>query len=128
MKRQAGMLTKLQRFLGQKYRVIFDIFELECRLERTNNLLKFHAVFYMLAEGPGGKLKETMGSELGSLFLLAVVFISLTMFYKRQFTAFIGFALFAMLVSVFVFQPELVETLGSDAFRWLFVEWFENLN
>jgi hypothetical protein len=28
--------------------------------------------------------------------------------------------LFAMLVSVFIFQPELVSSLGSDGFRWLF--------
>jgi hypothetical protein len=74
----------------------------------------------MFVEGPGKKLEETLGNEIGSLFFLAVIFISLTMFWKRAFTAFIGFALFAMLVSVFIFQPELVSTLGSDGFKWLF--------
>ncbi len=77
-------------------------------------------LIWMLAEGPGKKLQETLGGEIGSLFFLAVIFISLTLFWKRAFTAFLGFALFAMLVSVFIFQPELVQRLGSDGFRWLF--------
>lgn len=77
-------------------------------------------VFFALVEGPGKKLQETLGGEIGALFFLAVIFISLTLFWKRAFTAFIGFALFAMLVSVFIFQPELVSSLGSDGFRWLF--------
>ncbi|SEN55255.1 hypothetical protein [Lihuaxuella thermophila] len=77
-------------------------------------------MLWMLAEGPGKKLQETLGGEIGSLFFLAVIFISLTLFWKRAFTAFLGFALFAMLVSVFIFQPELVQRLGSDGFRWLF--------
>ncbi|WP_124726615.1 hypothetical protein [Staphylospora marina] len=73
-----------------------------------------------MAASPGQKLQEYLGSEIGSLFFLAVIFISLTMFWKRAFTAFIGFALFAMLVSVFIFQPELVSSLGADGFKWLF--------
>jgi hypothetical protein len=74
----------------------------------------------LLADTPGKKLQETLGGEIGSIFFLAVIFISLTLFWKRAFTAFIGFALFAMLVSVFIFQPEMVSSLGSDGFRWLF--------
>jgi hypothetical protein len=74
----------------------------------------------MFVAGPGKKLQEYLGNEIGSLFFLAVIFISLTLFWKRAFTAFIGFALFAMLVSVFIFQPQLVSTLGSDGFKWLF--------
>lgn len=74
----------------------------------------------MLADGPGKKLQESLGAEIGSLFFLAVIFISLTLFWKRAFTAFIGFALFAMLVSVFIFRPELVQSLGADGFTWLF--------
>ncbi|MBD1370834.1 hypothetical protein IC620_00470 [Hazenella sp. IB182357] len=75
---------------------------------------------WLLAEGPGKKLQETVGGEVGALFFLAVIIISLTLFWKRAFTAFIGFALFAMLVSVFIFQPQLISSLGSDAFKWLF--------
>ena len=78
--------------------------------------------------GPGQKLQETVGNEIGSLFLLAVTAISLWHFWQRNFTAFIGFALFALLVGVFIFSPEYVRQLGTDAFRWLFVGWFENLN
>lgn len=74
----------------------------------------------LLADGPGKKLQESVGSEIGALFFLAVIFISLTLFWKRAFTAFIGFALFAMLVSVFIFRPELIQALGTDGFTWLF--------
>jgi hypothetical protein len=74
----------------------------------------------MLAQGPGQKLQETVGGEIGSLFLLAVTFISVWLFWQRQFTKFIGFILFAMLVSILIFTPEWVKTLGTDAFYWLF--------
>lgn len=77
-------------------------------------------VTYLLAAGPGQKLQETVGTEVGSLFFLAVIVISLTLFWKRAFTAFLGFALFAMLVSVFIFQPQLIQALGTDGFKWLF--------
>lgn len=73
-----------------------------------------------LANGPGAKLQESVGEEIGSLFLLAVIGFSLMFFYKRQFTQFIGFILFAMLVSVFIFRPELIQSLGTDSFTWLF--------
>ncbi|MGA9175315.1 MAG: hypothetical protein WBZ33_15265 [Thermoactinomyces sp.] len=82
-------------------------------------MMKSYLLWLMVA-GPGEKLEKTLGGEIGSLFLLAVIFISLTLFWKRAFTAFIGFALFAMLVSVFIFQPQLISHLGSDGFRWLF--------
>lgn len=72
------------------------------------------------ALGPGEKLQQTVGSEIGSLFFLAIIVISLILFWKRAFTAFIGFALFAMLVSVFIFKPQLVQDLGTNGFRWLF--------
>jgi hypothetical protein len=74
----------------------------------------------LLSQGPGAKLQDSVGSEIGALFFLAVIFISLTLFWKRAFTAFIGFALFAMLVSVFIFRPELIQSLGTDGFTWLF--------
>lgn len=75
---------------------------------------------FLLAEGPGKKLQETVGSEIGSLFLLACMAISVWLFWQRQFANFIGFILFAMLVSVFIFTPSLVQTLGTDVFYWLF--------
>jgi hypothetical protein len=78
--------------------------------------------------GPGQKLQESVGHEIGSLFLLAVTAISLWHFWQRNFTAFIGFALFSLLVGVLIFSPEYVKELGTDAFRWLFVGWFEELN
>lgn len=86
------------------------------------------SMMLLTSVGPGEKLQESVGHEIGALFLLAVTAITLVMFWKRQFTAFIGFALFAMVIGVFIFQPELISQLGGDAFRWLFVDWVENLN
>ena len=54
------------------------------------------ALFWIWVSGPGKKLQESLGGEIGSLFFLIVIFVSLTLFWKRAFTAFIGFALFAM--------------------------------
>ena len=82
----------------------------------------------LLLTGPGSKLQEELGSEIGSLFLLAVTAISLWHFWQRNFTAFLGFALFALFVGVFIFSPEYLKELVIDAFQWLFVGWFENLN
>lgn len=77
-------------------------------------------LYWLAADGPGEKLKSTMGSEIGSIFLLIIIFVSVTLFWKRAFTAFLGFVLFAMLVSVFVFKPDLVQQLGQNGFKWLF--------
>lgn len=77
-------------------------------------------LLWSFAAGPGEKLKDSLGGEIGSLFFLAVIAISLVLFWKRAFTAFIGFALFAMLVSVFIFQPQLIQSLGTEGFKWLF--------
>ncbi len=82
----------------------------------------------LAAIGPGERLQESVGHEIGAIFLLIVTAISLWHFWQRNFTAFIGFAIFALAVSVLIFSPELVQKLGTDAFRWLFVDWIENLN
>jgi hypothetical protein len=80
----------------------------------------FANLFIWLVDSPAKKLEQALGSEIGSIFFLIVIFVSVTLFWKRAFTAFIGFALFAMLVSVFVFQPELIKSLGTNGFKWLF--------
>lgn len=75
---------------------------------------------YLNAETPAAKLLDGVGSEIGSLFLLACVGLSVWFFYQRAFTKFFGFLVFAMFVSVFVFKPEFVKTLGENGFSWLF--------
>ncbi len=77
-------------------------------------------LIWLAAEGPGKKLESTIGSEIGAIFLLIIIFVSVTLFWKRAFTAFLGFVLFAMLVSVFVFKPDLVQQMGQNGFKWLF--------
>jgi hypothetical protein len=77
-------------------------------------------LMWLAAEGPGKKLEATIGSEIGAIFLLIIIFVSVTLFWKRAFTAFLGFVLFAMLVSVFVFKPDLVQQMGQNGFQWLF--------
>lgn len=83
-------------------------------------LSHFVPLAIFLADSPAVKLEKTLGSEIGSIFLLIIIFVSVTLFWKRAFTAFIGFALFAMFVSVFVFKPDLVRSLGENGFQWLF--------
>lgn len=78
------------------------------------------AHFVWLVAGPAEKLQQAAGKEIGALFLLAIIVISLMLFWKRAFSAFIGFALFAMLVSVFIFKPEIISSMGSNGFKWLF--------
>lgn len=76
--------------------------------------------FLFLASGPGQKLQEAVSTEIKAIFFLMIIFVTVTLFWKRAFSAFIGFALFAMLVSVFIFNPQLVTSLGSNGFSWLF--------
>ena len=73
-----------------------------------------------LAMGPGQKLQQSVGTEIKAIFFLMIIIVTITLFWKRAFTAFLGFALFAMLVSVFIFNPQLVSSLGSNGFNWLF--------
>jgi hypothetical protein len=80
-----------------------------------------------LEAGPGEKLQQTLGGEIGSLFLLAVIVLSLKFFWERAFSKFIGFALFSMLVAVFIFKPELISNMGEKAFNWLITPWVNNL-
>ncbi|RAL27036.1 hypothetical protein [Thermoflavimicrobium daqui] len=84
----------------------------------------FHTLTIWLA-GPGEKLQQVASQEIGALFFLVVIVVSLTLFWKRAFTAFIGFVLFAMVVSVFVFQPQLIKSLGTDGFKWLFEDYLK---
>lgn len=75
---------------------------------------------YFIAVGPGQKLQNSISTEIKSIFFLMIIVVSITLFWKRAFTAFIGFALFAMLVSVFIFNPQLISQLGTNGFNWLF--------
>ncbi|MXQ55525.1 hypothetical protein [Shimazuella alba] len=79
-----------------------------------------NTLIWLAAQGPGKKLEESLGNEIGAIFMLIVIFVSVTLFWKRAFTAFLGFVLFAMLVSVFVFRPDFVTQLGENGFQWLF--------
>ncbi len=84
-----------------------------------------NSTLLMWMAGPGQKLQEAASKEVGALFFLVVIIVSLTLFWKRAFTAFIGFVLFAMVVSVFLFQPELIKSLGTDGFKWLFEDYLK---
>ncbi|PTM52184.1 hypothetical protein [Desmospora activa] len=79
----------------------------------------------VLAEGPGEKLYEGGQGEIGKVFLLVVVVIAVWLFSQRAFTKFIGFAVFVMAVSVFIFTPETITTLGEKGFGWLFGGWLD---
>ena len=75
-----------------------------------------------LANGPGwdpGKKAGTWLTEnLQALFIPAIVGFAILFLIKRQVVAFIGFLVFALIVSVFVFSPETVTTRGKEVGGW----------
>lgn len=77
----------------------------------------------VLAKGPGEKILEGGSKEIGALFLLGITVVAVYLFMKRAFTAFIGFALFAMVVALFVFSPETIADLGEKGTKWIFEDW-----
>ncbi|MBA4544555.1 hypothetical protein H1164_17130 [Thermoactinomyces daqus] len=82
---------------------------------------------FLDAAGPGEKLQSALGHEIGSLFLLVVIAFSLYYFWQRAFTKFLGFALFALAVSVLIFSPDFIKQFGIDLFHWLFDGWIQSL-
>jgi hypothetical protein len=78
--------------------------------------------------GPAEKLQSALGHEIGSLFFLTVIAFSLYYFWQRAFTKFLGFALFALAVSVLIFSPDYIKQFGLELFHWLFDGWIQSLN
>ncbi|MEC0259326.1 hypothetical protein [Paenibacillus lautus] len=61
----------------------------------------------------GENLQSELSTQLGALFLLIIGGLAVFFLIKREFSKFIGFFVFALLVSVFVFVPDKVKELGT---------------
>ncbi|MGM9988166.1 MAG: hypothetical protein ACI35O_13190 [Bacillaceae bacterium] len=64
----------------------------------------------------GQNLQNWLTGEIGAIFLIIIGGVAIYYLAKREFSKFIGFALFAMLVGVFVFRPTLIKDLGIKLF------------
>lgn len=68
----------------------------------------------------GEKLQSELATQLGALFLLIIGVLAVFFLVKREFSKFIGFFVFALLVSVFVFAPDKIKTLGTTFWDKIF--------
>ncbi|MEK5645950.1 hypothetical protein BK138_34465 [Paenibacillus rhizosphaerae] len=61
----------------------------------------------------GENLQSELSTQLGALFLLIIGVLAVFFLIKREFSKFIGFFVFALVVSVFVFVPDKIKDLGT---------------
>ncbi|HER2025535.1 hypothetical protein LCL90_22900 [Bacillus infantis] len=68
----------------------------------------------------GENIQEWFSAQIGALFLVIIGAVAIYFLVKREFSRFVGFALFAMVVGVFVFTPDSVKDLGSKLWETVF--------
>lgn len=68
----------------------------------------------------GENIQNWFGTQIGALFLVIIGAVAIYFLVKRQFSQFVGFFVFALIVSVFVFAPDTVKSLGSKFFTTIF--------
>jgi hypothetical protein len=68
----------------------------------------------------GENIQTWFSTQIGALFLVIIGAVAIYFLVRREFSRFVGFAVFAMIVGVFVFTPDLVKNLGSNLWRTVF--------
>lgn len=68
----------------------------------------------------GENIQEWFSAQIGALFLVIIGAVAIYFLVKREFSRFVGFAIFAMVVGVFVFTPDSVKNLGSKLWETVF--------
>ncbi|MFS0728377.1 hypothetical protein [Paenibacillus sp. 1P07SE] len=68
----------------------------------------------------GENLQNELSTQVGALFLLIIAALAIYFLAKREFSRFIGFFVFALFVSVFVFFPENIKDLGETLWSAIF--------
>ena len=68
----------------------------------------------------GENIQHWFSTQVGALFLVIIGAIAIYYLVKREFSNFVGFAIFAMIVGVFVFTPDFVKELGSKLWATVF--------
>lgn len=68
----------------------------------------------------GTNLQNELSTQIGALFLLCIGGLAVYFLVKREFSRFIGFFVFALIVSVFVFAPDKIKDLGTSFWDAIF--------
>jgi hypothetical protein len=68
----------------------------------------------------GENIQAWFSTQIGSLFMVIIGAVAIYFLVKREFSKFVGFAIFAMIVGVFVFTPDAVKNLGSRLWATVF--------
>lgn len=77
-------------------------------------LLMWPSVAMAAAPMPGQNLTNRIQQNITGAFPVVLAVVSLFYLVKRAFAAFIGFAVFAVIVAVFVYAPDLIRTFGTN--------------
>jgi hypothetical protein len=68
----------------------------------------------------GENIQTWFSTQIGALFLVIIGAVAIFFLVKREFSKFVGFFIFALIVSVFVFMPDTIKTLGQKFFTTIF--------
>ncbi|MCM3006856.1 hypothetical protein [Priestia koreensis] len=68
----------------------------------------------------GENIQEWFSVQIGALFFVVIGAMAIFFLAKREFSRFVGFAVFALIVGVFVFTPESVKSLGGKLWATVF--------
>ena len=68
----------------------------------------------------GSNFQTLIQEQVGYLFLAILGAVAVYFLVKREFSKFIGFILFAMVVAVFVFAPDFIKDLGISVVKKIF--------
>lgn len=68
----------------------------------------------------GENIQAWFSTQIGALFMVIIGAVAIYFLVRREFSKFVGFALFAMVVGVFVFAPDNVRDLGGRLWATVF--------
>ncbi|MBB2483482.1 hypothetical protein H5P36_25410 [Bacillus sp. APMAM] len=68
----------------------------------------------------GENIQEWFSTQIGALFLVIIGAVAIYFLVRREFSKFVGFGVFALIVSVFVFTPDVIKDLGSKMWSTVF--------
>ncbi|PPA68688.1 hypothetical protein [Jeotgalibacillus proteolyticus] len=68
----------------------------------------------------GENIQSWFGVQIGALLLVVIGAVAIYFLMKREFSKFVGFAVFSMIVGVFVFSPDNVVGLGERLWSTVF--------
>ncbi|AIE61707.1 hypothetical protein [Bacillus methanolicus] len=68
----------------------------------------------------GENIQNWFSTQIGALFMVIIGAVAIYFLIKREFSRFVGFAIFSMIVGVFVFTPDSVKNLGTKLWQTVF--------